>query len=64
MQINEIKLDDFSGIIVYFDGDYITAGIADQPNGRFIILNFDGTSYDSAELIIDELINVNMGGQK
>ena len=51
-------------IIVFFDGGYITAGIADQANGRFIILNFDGTSYDSAELIIDELINVNMGGQK
>ena len=64
LQINEIKRDDFSGIIVFFDGGYITAGIADQANGKFIILNFDGISYDSAELIIDELINVNMGGQK
>ena len=64
LQINEIKRDDFSGIIVFFDGGYITAGIADQANGKFIILNFDGISYDSAELIIDELINVNMEGQK
>ena len=63
-QIKEIKRDDFSGIMVFLEGGYITAGIADQANGKFIILNFDGISYDSAELIINELINVNMGGQK